>query len=350
MRLERDEVLLLSDILQRYQAEFYARFRKLLRPVVGNFLPISLQSYLDELRELRAELDGLPDQQGEIDDRFGSLLRHVVIVQRLAIANDVEVRRVRAIHPDVLEELDVYLMAYTALLNAEWFEQATPARIPQLTEFFPIEVIDAELASTRGEDPARRYDEKFRILQAPELLLSDLSRVRDAAAVRGICVAIAYLDLDHFRELNNEYGEPYVDRHVLPTLMRRIEAHVYLRGYAYRIGGDEYCILLNNATEPEALESMNRLREAIAALTYEGCTTTITVSLGVVIVQPDCHFTGHEIEQAAAHAKDYAKRAGRNCVASYRTQFLREQDLYVLGGPAPAHAVLGLEPRRSLMP
>ena len=349
MRLERDEVLLLSDIRQRYQAEFYARFRKLLRPVVGNFLPVSLQSYLDELRELRAELDGLPDQQGEIDDRFASLLRHAVIVQRLVIANDVEARRVRAIHPDVLEELDVYLMAYTALLNAEWFEQAPPTHIPQLTEFFPIEVIDAELASSRGEQPARRYDEKFHILQAPELLLSDFSRVRDAAAVRGISVALAYLDLDRFRDFNAEYGEPYIDRHVLPSLMRRIEAHVYLRGHAYRIGGDKYCVLLNNASEHEALDSMNRLREAIAALTYEGCTTTTTVSIGVVVVQPECHFTGHEIEQAAAHAKDYAKRAGRNCVASYRTQFLREQDLYVLGSSTVHHA-LSLEPRRTLMP
>jgi diguanylate cyclase (GGDEF)-like protein len=99
--------------------------------------------------------------------------------------------------------------------------------------------------------------------------------------------------------------------------MRLIEAHVYRRGYAYRYGGDEYSVLLDNVTEEEALASMDSLRRGLGSLTYEGITKRTTVSIGVFVVRPECHLTGSEILDAAARAKNYAKAQGRDCVAYY---------------------------------
>ena len=147
--------------------------------------------------------------------------------------------------------------------------------------------------------------------------------------MRGILIAVAYLDIDKFKDFNTEKGEPYVDRHVLPKFMRLLEAHVYLRGYAYRYGGDEYCILLNNVIEDEALRSLHMLRQRLGDLTYEGTDRRTTVSVGVVIVRPDCHLTGNEIEHAAAAAKKFAKDAGRNRLATYNTPLIQTGDLRI---------------------
>src|SRR5262249_15461003 len=161
----------------------------------------------------------------------------------------------------------------------------------------------------------------------------DLDRARKAAALRGILVAVVYLDIDDFKPFNSEYGNSFIDRHMLPTFMRRIEVHVFARGYAYRYGGDEYVLLLNNVTEDEALASMDRLRQDLAALSYEGIQRKATVSIGVVIVRPECHLTGHEIEHAAERAKDFAKQSGRNRVATYNSSFIQDGDWRITAAP-----------------
>lgn len=145
---------------------------------------------------------------------------------------------------------------------------------------------------------------------------------------------MAFVDIDDFKSFNTERGNSYVDRHMLPTFMRRVEAHVFTRGYAYRYGGDEYVILLNNVTEEEALASMDRLRQGVAELSYEGIQRKATVSVGVVIVRPDCHLTGQEIEHAAERVKDFAKKSGRDRVATYNSSLIQEGDWRITAASA----------------
>jgi hypothetical protein len=45
-----------------------------------------------------------------------------------------------------------------------------------------------------------------------------------------------------------------------------------------------------------------------------------------VIVRPDCHLTGYEIERAAERAKDFAKKSGCNRVATYGSTPIKEGD------------------------
>ncbi len=76
-------------------------------------------------------------------------------------------------------------------------------------------------------------------------------------------------------------------------------------------------IVLNNTSQDEALDSMDRLRRKLADEKYEGVSRRITVSIGLVIVTPTCHLTGREIEVRAARAKNHAKQEGRNRIAAY---------------------------------
>lgn len=300
---EKDEVNLLTECVRSYQNDFYNRFLGLLEPIAPTFVPPTVKAYLDSMAKL-----------------YESLER--------------EERRSLTIDPDLLKKLDSELEPYTRFLNAQWFQRAEAKPVPQLTEFFPVQRVEAELAKEHGQPRAREFDEKFRILQAPGLFLHDLDRARKAAALRGVLVAAVFLDIDDFKSFNSEHGNSYVDRHMLPTFMRRIEAHVFTRGYAYRYGGDEYVILLNNVTEEEALASMDRLRQGLAELAYEGVQRKATVSVGVVIVRPDCHLTGHEIEHAAERVKDFAKKSGRNRVATYNNPLIQEGDWRITAAPA----------------
>jgi diguanylate cyclase (GGDEF)-like protein len=338
MLLDRDTARRLIDVLNEYAEYHRRRFQVLLKPVVGFFNPPAVETYLKECENLSTRLSWKQHEQMqnafvkiEIADEFAPLLREALIWKRVTLATDVETRRAHVTHPDLLAKLDEALEPYDELMRSDWFERATAKPAPQLADFFPIESVEATLANELGKPPQRAYDEKFRILQSPSLFLWDLDRARNFGALRSIDLAVAYVDIDNFKAFNSEMTESFVDRNVLPRFMRRVEAHVYTRGFAYRYGGDEYVVLLRNVTEEEALASMDTLREALGELTYEGTERKTTVSVGVVTVRPDCHLTGREIEAAANRAKNFAKAKGRNCVASYTTPFFRDQDLKVTG-------------------
>jgi diguanylate cyclase (GGDEF)-like protein len=318
-----EELQLLLDIVGSYQTEVHNRFHRLLFEIAPHYTPGPLKAYLNKVESLSKRLNGLraqgEDSWLELDGSYAPYLRHAVIDARLRVARSVEMRRARTTHPELQAKLDEELRPYAQFINQPWFQQQHElVPVPQLTDFFPIEMVESQLAEQKPQP--RKFDEKFHILQAPELFLYDLDRARAAASIRDLRVAVAYIDIDHFKTFNTETSETVVDRNVLPKFMRHLEAHVYQRGYAYRFGGDEYGIILHNVTEKEAFASMERLRTGLAALTYEGTKKQTTVSIGVVIVYPDCHLTGHEIQHAANNAKTTAKgdgKTGRNRIAAY---------------------------------
>ena len=335
---EKDEVNRLTECVRTYRADFHARFIRLLEPIVANVWPPALSPYVDSLDKLYSSLERCSEQPGddgpfEVSDRYASTLRDAVIWMRLNVAQRVEERRSLTIDPYLQMRLDTELEPYTKLLAAHWFQHTAATPVPQLTEFFPVQRVEAELSRTHGQPKAREFDEKFRILQAPGHFLHDLDSARKAAALRGVTLAVVFIDIDDFKAFNSERGNSYVDRHMLPVFMRRLEAHVFTRGYAYRYGGDEYVLLLNNLTEDEALASMDRLRQGVAEVSYEGMKSQATISIGVVIVRPDCHLTGHEIEVAAEAAKEFAKKSGKNRVATFNSPLIQSGDWRITAAP-----------------
>jgi diguanylate cyclase (GGDEF)-like protein len=183
--------------------------------------------------------------------------------------------------------------------------------------------------------PERQYDEKFHLLQAPTLFLPDLHYYRGKCGVRDLRVAIAFMDIDKFKDFNDTVGETNVDRHVLPVFMRAVEAHIYGHGYAYRFGGDEYALLMPNADAHLALGLVSALRKRVAALRFLGAERGITVSVGLCVADRDCFLTDGELLQKAERAKNFAKKEGRDRVASYSGQLFDERELLILTSPAP---------------
>lgn len=121
--------------------------------------------------------------------------------------------------------------------------------------------------------------------------------------------AMLMIDVDHFKSFNDTYGHSVGDQ-VLQLVAGSLSKNVRRHDIAYRYGGEEFCVLLPEANEQDALATGERLRSAVhdIELPVPG---TISVSVGVSIgpaVELD-----DTIERADA-ALFTAKDSGRNCV------------------------------------
>jgi len=221
--------------------------------------------------------------------------------------------------PALRAEVERPLTLLSRLMQHLWFKKTTAARLPKATDYITIRQAEQKLNLPRfGE---RTYDEKFGILLAANLFSPDLRYLRAVCEMRGTPLCIAYIDIDDFKAYNTKYGEPTVDRDILPRLMSALEAHFFFRGYAYRIGGDEYVVLLPNLSRGDAASLFASLRSRLQSVDYPLISDTEpkpTVSVGICELNAESVLTEFEGEERAAYAKQYAKENGKNCIASYR--------------------------------
>lgn len=129
----------------------------------------------------------------------------------------------------------------------------------------------------------------------------------------GSPMAIAMMDIDRFKDVNDTWGHNIGDeviRGVAATVQRNLRAG----SIAGRLGGDELVVLMPETTLEEAVGAMERVRAAVADTQHEcdGAEPRVTVSIGVTRVDIAAGITG-----AYLNADDMlyaAKEAGRNQV------------------------------------
>lgn len=194
-------------------------------------------------------------------------------------------------------------------------QHVEPLRIPSLLEFLTLERAEAEIVG-EAPPPTRQYEQGFRILKAKSAILQDLHYFRTHCDLRGLPVALAFLDIDHFKNFNTLHTEVVVDRMVLPLFMRTLEAFSFGRGHAYLYGGDECVLILPNHREVLARDELTGLLRRLGALEY-GLPGRTPVSMGLCVLGPDSALTDREALELAAQAKKFAKEAGRNRLAGY---------------------------------
>jgi diguanylate cyclase (GGDEF)-like protein len=134
----------------------------------------------------------------------------------------------------------------------------------------------------------------------------------EQSSVTGDPVAMIVLDLDHFKEVNDTHGHPTGDA-VLRDVAYLIRKELRAFDLAYRLGGEEFLVLLPGSGEPAAIEVAERLREAVASCGSAG--VGITISCGVASSAPGNAFDFDGVFARADFALYNAKRSGRNRVS-----------------------------------
>jgi diguanylate cyclase (GGDEF)-like protein len=136
---------------------------------------------------------------------------------------------------------------------------------------------------------------------------------------RGGTIACLMIDIDHFKSINDGYGHLAGDA-ALKEVAHRVEGQIRSMDTAARFGGDEFAILLPDATQAEAAHQAERIREVIANEPFSlnsQVVRNLTISVGVAAVAPGRHETDLKALAdrllAEADAALYrAKALGRN--------------------------------------
>jgi diguanylate cyclase (GGDEF)-like protein/PAS domain S-box-containing protein len=163
--------------------------------------------------------------------------------------------------------------------------------------------VEAELTRRALHDPLTGLPNRT-------LLHDRLSGALGRAERSGRWPTVLFIDLDHFKGVNDRLGHDGGDR-LLVQVAHRLLAELRPSDTAARLGGDEF-VVLGDALDAEAARTLaGRLLEAIGRpLDVDGTTISITASIGVVEAGPGT--TADDLLRDADASMYRAKGAGRN--------------------------------------
>lgn len=125
--------------------------------------------------------------------------------------------------------------------------------------------------------------------------------------------AIALIDIDHFKTINDTYGHVAGDI-VLRQLSKMLKQNLRAADVAGRYGGDEFCVILPDLPLTSAAAAMDALRDRFATLGYEqNPALKVSLSIGLAAFSPahsDATLWLNDADQALYEAKT----TGRNRV------------------------------------
>lgn len=142
----------------------------------------------------------------------------------------------------------------------------------------------------------RRKEEHLRYMARHDALTGLLNRYSlDEYAAREVArvergehdLSIVVLDLDDFKQVNDQHGHAAGDQ-VLVQAASRVREIIREADIAFRVGGEEFLVLLPGASTAVAKQVAERLRRALVDVPFEclGRTMTVSTSVGVVTFDP----------------------------------------------------------------
>ena len=194
----------------------------------------------------------------------------------------------------------------------------------------PIEEEDGRYVLASVVDITKRLEDEARINQLVHydaltglpnrLQLED--RVRHALAVahrQGQRVALLFMDLDHFKHVNDTLGHTVGDK-LLQEVGQRITSALRDSDTVARVGGDEFVMVLPQVQEDDAARLANKLLATISRpYQLQGQELVVTPSIGIALYPTD----GKDFETLYRHADTAmyrAKQDGRNDVCFFTVE------------------------------
>jgi diguanylate cyclase (GGDEF)-like protein len=145
-------------------------------------------------------------------------------------------------------------------------------------------------------------------------LASRVDELAQQSALSGEPIGLILADLDHFKQVNDSLGHATGDA-VLKDVAYVLRKQLRAFDLAYRLGGEEFLVLLPGADAAQTEALAEELRAAVSARSVAGG-VEVTLSLGVSASERGEAFDYAAVFAAADAALYEAKRAGRDRVCS----------------------------------
>ncbi len=219
--------------------------------------------------------------------------------------------------------LIVPLMRADEMLGYLSVREPHDRRIPSVEKVQTLEVFATQAVTALQS--ARQYEEIKRLTFIDALtpaynhrfFQEALSKEITRHARTGHELALAMLDIDNFKKINDTYGHPVGDE-ILKGLVEELMTNARDSDVVARYGGEEFAIIFPDTPASSASDAANRMREIVARrvfrLQHIDRTLHITVSIGVAVYPRD-GMTSAELISRADAALYFAKKNGKNQVA-----------------------------------
>lgn len=159
-------------------------------------------------------------------------------------------------------------------------------------------------------------------------LFSDRLRTAvDASARLGQSVAVGFIDLDGFKEVNDQFGHTIGDQ-LLVTLAERLSLALRAGDSIARLGGDEFIVLITGLDQTDAcIPVLERLLSAASSAVFVDETKLqVSASIGVTVF-PDDNVNVDHLVRHADQAMYRAKQSGKNQYAFFDSAYEKALDL-----------------------
>jgi len=182
----------------------------------------------------------------------------------------------------------------------------------------------SELKEAQAQIQHLAYHDSLTNLPNRALLMDRLTQQIALLKRHELRGALLFLDLDHFKHINDSLGHPVGDA-VLKMVTARLEASVRQEDTVARLGGDEFVVLLSglegkrSEVTNQVRQTADKLRKLLAdPMLVDGHRLQVTPSIGIALI-PDHGDTPADLLKRADIALYRAKDSGRNTIQMFRS-------------------------------
>ncbi len=210
-----------------------------------------------------------------------------------------------ALHKILIIDTQLIFEAYVATNLIEI--EATKDEVDRYASQLGIKV---DVASPRLHD--LMHKDALTSLLNRRALMDFLEHELAVAGRYGLPLCLAYIDLNHFKEVNDRAGHEAGDE-VLRSLAAALQRTTRSVDLSARLGGDEFCILMPRTTADQCCQLLQRLA---AEFDLRNTHAGVTLSVGLAQVGPDKFCSAEEFLKSADalmyHAKPLAHASGNH--------------------------------------
>ncbi len=183
---------------------------------------------------------------------------------------------------------------------ATYFVGSTAFFIVLMTKFYSTQHFDAFIRNEELKEDERKLQILYEMAEE-KAKIDDLTKIYNRGYFFEILAAkinacrransffyLIIFDIDHFKEINDNYGHVFGDQ-TIATVAKTVQNAMRMNSYIGRYGGDEFMLIIDKASQKECLFRLQTIRQAIRSLDLvcDGKPVSLSASFGVARWEPE---------------------------------------------------------------